>query len=70
MAWGQYKHGSHGYEEFMLAVLDGNAAHFAALFLASGQLRAGSCRSPYGTARSTTQIACSPVPETSCQELT
>ncbi len=29
---GQYKHGPHGYEEFMLAILNGNAAYFASLF--------------------------------------
>lgn len=29
---GQYKHGPYGYEEFMLAMLHGNAAHFASLF--------------------------------------
>lgn len=29
---GQYKHGPHGYEEFMLALLNGDAAHFASLF--------------------------------------
>jgi hypothetical protein len=29
---GQYKHGRRGYEEFMLALLHGDTAHFAALF--------------------------------------
>lgn len=29
---GQYKHGPRGYEEFMLTLLDGNAAHFTSLF--------------------------------------
>jgi hypothetical protein len=29
---GQYKHGPHGYEEFMLALLNGEEAHFASLF--------------------------------------
>jgi hypothetical protein len=29
---GQYKHGAEGYEEFMLALLQGDAAHLASLF--------------------------------------
>lgn len=39
---GQYEHGAHGYEEFMLALLDGDTASLAALFpVISGEAHPG-----------------------------